>query len=172
MKLIVRGNGIGATQGTAQWGKHVFPCALGRSGIQPKVKEWDGTTPIGDFPFRKVYARKDKISLPKTKLPLIVTEENMGWCDDAGDKENYNRPVELPYNKSHEKLWRDDDLYDVVLVIGHNDDPPCPGLGSAIFIHVAREGFSPTEGCIAFKLEDLQMILETATQETIVEIRP
>ena len=93
-----------------------------------------------------------------------------GWCDDPQDPA-YNRHVRLPYPASAERLWRDDGVYDIVVVLGHNDDPPVPGLGSAIFLHLCRPGFPPTEGCIAIERPELEDLLATARPGDAVEIR-
>ena len=135
-----------------------FECALGRGGCREDKREGDGATPIGTWPIRRVLYRADKIVRPGTALPLSVIARGDGWCDAPGDA-NYNRPVRHPYPASAEHLWRDDDLYDVVVVLGHNDDPVVPGAGSAIFMHVAETGFAPTAGCIALRLADLLALL-------------
>ena len=139
------------------------PCALGRSGIvaEERKREGDGATPAGRFPLRRVLWRADREASPKTSLPARAIEETDGWCDDPARPE-YNRPVTFPsyFFGTAERLWRDDHLYDVVVVLGHNDDPPTPGLGSAIFLHVAKPDFGPTEGCIAMARDDLRALLE------------
>lgn len=122
-------------------------------------REGDGATPAGRFPLRRVLHRPDRLAAPpQSFLPTSPIGPQDGWCDDPADP-FYNRPVILPYGTSHERLWRDDRLYDVVVVIGHNDDPPASGLGSAVFIHVATENYAPTAGCVAFALNDLLEIL-------------
>lgn len=136
------------------------PCALGRAGIIDAAdkREGDGKTPRGTFPFRRVFFRADKMSASTCALPVTPINKDLGWCDDPAHR-NYNQLVQLPFAASHEKLWRDDSLYDVVLEIGHNDAPPVPGMGSAIFIHVAKEGFLPTEGCVALEKQGLLTLL-------------
>ena len=126
------------------------PCALGRAGIISAAdkQEGDGKTPTGTYPFRRVFYRPDKMAAPVCALDVTPVSADLGWCDDAAST-HYNQLVRLPYAGNHEKLWRDDILYDLILVIGHNDSPPVPGLGSAIFVHVAKQGFAPTEGCVA-----------------------
>jgi L,D-peptidoglycan transpeptidase YkuD (ErfK/YbiS/YcfS/YnhG family) len=99
-----------------------------------------------------------------------MTEED-GWCDDPADPA-YNRHVRLPYPASAERLWRDDGIYDIVVVLGHNDDPPVAGLGSAIFLHIARPDYPPTQGCVAVAREDLEALLAAAEPGDAVEIRP
>lgn len=90
---------------------------------------------------------------PETALKLTALAENDGWCD-APDDPNYNRPVKLPYAASQE-MWRDDGLYDVVVVIGYNDDPVVAGKGSAIFLHICRADYGPTAGCVAIPLAEM-----------------
>ena len=96
--------------------------------------------------------------------------EDDGWCDDPADTE-YNRLVRLPYPARAERLWRDDHIYDIVVVLGHNDSPPVPGMGSAIFLHIARPDYAPTEGCVAIDRADLEALLEIAQPDDAVEIR-
>lgn len=136
------------------------PCALGKHGLIPEAegREGDGKTPIGTYPFRRVFYRPDREEAPICCLPTSVSSPSLGWCD-ASDSPHYNQLVRLPVGDSHEKLWREDGLYDLVLVIGHNDDPVIPNLGSCIFIHVAREGFTPTLGCVALKAQALRRLL-------------
>jgi L,D-peptidoglycan transpeptidase YkuD (ErfK/YbiS/YcfS/YnhG family) len=100
-------------------------------------------------------------------LPTQALTPHDGWCDDPADSE-YNRPVTRPYPARHERLWRDDGIYDVIAVMGYNDDPPRPGAGSAIFLHLARPGFAPTEGCVALALADLLLVLGEASAESRV----
>jgi L,D-peptidoglycan transpeptidase YkuD (ErfK/YbiS/YcfS/YnhG family) len=139
---------------TAGWGGTVRHCAVGRGGIGFKLREGDGITPAGTWPLRKVFFRADRLDAPKTILPVKKLEQDDAWCDIAGDP-NYNRLVRLPYATLNERLWRVDHLYDVITVIGFNDAPVVQGKGSAIFLHVAREDYAPTEGCIALALHDL-----------------
>ena len=147
------------------------PCVLGRSGIilEGEKKEGDGCTPLGTYPFRQAFYRPDKFDAPICRLPVTALSPEMGWCDDPG-RDEYNKLVRLPYGGNHEKLWRDDNLYDLVLVIGHNDDPPLPGKGSAIFVHVAKEGFEPTEGCVALEAQVLLTLLRGLTPEDKLQI--
>src|SRR5690554_2419769 len=120
MDLIVTPDGV------ARWGGRRFRCALGRAGIAAAKREGDGATPVGRFPMRRVLYRPDRGEAPATRLPIAPIAPDDGWCDDPGDPA-YNRPVRLPYPARCETLWRADALYDVVVVLGHNDDPPVPG---------------------------------------------
>jgi L,D-peptidoglycan transpeptidase YkuD (ErfK/YbiS/YcfS/YnhG family) len=133
-------------------------CALGRGGIRADKREGDGATPEGTFVLRRVLYRPDRLAPPKTRLPVRAIDPSDGWSDDPADP-LYNRPVTRPHSFSHEALWRDDRLYDVVVVIGHNDDPVVAGGGSAVFIHVASPGFRPTAGCVALALPELLALL-------------
>ena len=147
------------------WFEHwSAPCALGSSGISARKREGDGATPIGRWPIRQVFYRPDKnpcFPWPRT-LACRAIESDLGWCDAVDDR-NYNRVVRNPYPGSAEHLWRDDPLYDVVLVLGYNDRPRVKARGSAIFMHVADEDqqgrFKATAGCVALRKRDLSVIL-------------
>ena len=136
-----------------------FRCALGRGGIRADKREGDGATPVGCFTLRRVLYRSDRLAPPETALPVAAIGPADGWCDDPADPA-YNCPVSWPYPASHEEMWRQDGLYDVVVVIGHNDDPVVPGLGSAVFMHVAKPDYEPTSGCVALALPDLLALLK------------
>jgi L,D-peptidoglycan transpeptidase YkuD (ErfK/YbiS/YcfS/YnhG family) len=136
-----------------------FRCALGRGGIRADKREGDGATPVGCFTLRRVLYRPDHMAPPQTALPVAAIGPADGWCDDPADPA-YNCPVSLPHPASHEEMWRQDGLYDVVVVIGHNDDPVMPGLGSAVFMHVAKPDYEPTSGCVALALPDLLALLK------------
>ena len=155
-------------------------CALGRGGVidAARKREGDGATPAGTYPVRRVFYRPDRQPPPVTALPVAPLDPGMGWCD-APDDPRYNRLVRLPFGPSHETLWRDDGLYDLILVIGHNDAPVVPGAGSAIFVHVAGQPVAgvpvtdgpvtdgpplpPTEGCVALAAVDLRAVLRAMT---------
>lgn len=147
-------------------------CALGPAGVKPAAdkREGDGVTPAGVWPIREVWVRPDRGAAPATALRLRITDPDDGWCDDPADPA-YNRPVKLPYPASAERMWRDDAIYDLVVVLGHNDDPPAPGMGSAIFLHLARPDFSPTQGCLAVTRADLEALLAQARPGDAVEVR-
>lgn len=146
-----------------------LPCALGRNGITQAKREGDNATPAGNLPFRRMLYRADRLAELCVPLAMNALTENDGWCDAPGDA-RYNRPVTHPYPASAERLWRDDHLYDLIVVLGHNDDPPVPGLGSAIFLHVARPDYGPTEGCVALALADLLRLLERADAPDALEV--
>ncbi len=142
-----------------------YDIAIGRNGIKLDKKEGDGATPQGCFLIRRILFRSDRIQLPKTDFKTEEISHDDGWCDDPDDK-NYNKQVKLPYLKSAESLWREDNIYDIIVVLGYNDDPVEKTRGSAIFAHLARTGFSPTAGCVAFKKRDLLEILIKADKNT------
>jgi L,D-peptidoglycan transpeptidase YkuD (ErfK/YbiS/YcfS/YnhG family) len=150
-------------------GDMVVPCALGRSGVTGHKQEGDGASPAGTWPLRRVLFRPDRIQPPATSLPVSAISPDDGWCDDPADA-HYNCPVKLPYGASAERLWRDDELYDVVVVLGYNDDPPLPGRGSAIFFHLATPGFAPTAGCVAVHRLDMIRLLAHCGPGTQLEI--
>ena len=148
---------------TLTWNTQAVPCAVGRSGVAADKREGDGATPAGCFALRRVLYRADRLDAPDTALPGGPIGRDYGWCDDPASGE-YNNPVRLPFTASAERLWRDDGIYDVIVVLGHNDSPPQPGKGSAIFLHVARPGYGPTEGCVALALDDLLRLLGDCTE--------
>lgn len=138
-------------------------CALGRGGViaAGAKREGDGATPLGSWPLRRVLWRPDRLGRPATALPWAPLRPQDGWSDDPADPA-YNRHVIHPHPHSAERLWREDELYDIVVVLAHNDDPAVPGLGSAIFLHCAKPGLPPTEGCVALLRDDLLAVLAQA----------
>jgi L,D-peptidoglycan transpeptidase YkuD (ErfK/YbiS/YcfS/YnhG family) len=141
------------------WGAGPRRCAIGPAGIARKIGEGDGVTPLGVFSLREAFYRADRDAKPKSILPVRAIARDDGWCDAPADR-NYNRLVKLPYPASAETLWREDHVYDLVAVIGFNDDPVTPGKGSAIFLHLARPDYPPTAGCVALAENDLRAALE------------
>jgi len=144
-------------------------CALGRSGIVRDKREGDGSTPVGRWKLRRLVYRPDREAEPLTGLPVAAIEADDGWCDDPADP-NYNRPVKRPYPTGHETMWRTDGLYDIVVILGHNDDPPVPGAGSAIFLHCARPDYGPTEGCVALAHADLRRLIAQCGPNTYLAV--
>ncbi|NQV22041.1 MAG: L,D-transpeptidase family protein [Rhodospirillales bacterium] len=151
--------------GHLQWHGKTYRCALGRSGLTKAKQEGDGATPIGRFPLCEILYRPDRLGSPPTVLKVRPLTPNDGWCDDPAD-DNYNRPIAHPYPASAEHLWRDDGLYDLVVVIGYNLAPVAPGMGSAIFLHVATDDYGPTEGCVALARADLLEVLADCAPDT------
>jgi L,D-peptidoglycan transpeptidase YkuD (ErfK/YbiS/YcfS/YnhG family) len=167
--IAVRALSPAATRGTVAFGAGVFPCALGRRGIGARKREGDGMTPRGTWPMRQVLYRADRVPRPRTTLPVLRLAQGRGWCDAPGDR-NYNRCVPLPYAGRSEPLWREDGLYDLVVVLGYNDTPRVRGRGSAIFLHVAARGMAPTAGCIALEKRHLRRLIEGAGPRTRIVV--
>jgi L,D-peptidoglycan transpeptidase YkuD (ErfK/YbiS/YcfS/YnhG family) len=157
--------------GRFEIGGRTVRCALGRGGLAPAAakREGDGATPVGLWPIRRLLYRPDR-GAPATGLPAAAIDPRDGWCDDPADPA-YNRPVRLPYPGRCEAMWRDDGLYDLVAVLGHNDDPPVPGAGSCIFLHLARPDYAATDGCIALSRPDLEALLALAGPGSAVAVR-
>lgn len=170
-QLFVRSRPGQKTRGIVCLGSRIFPCALGRSGTALLKREGDGTTPLGTFTFRRALFRADRIARPRSGLPLTPIAPSDGWCDAPADP-NYNRPISHPYPASAEHLWREDGLYDIVVVLSHNDRPRIRNRGSAVFLHLAREGFTPTAGCVALRRADLVQLLPHLTPRTRLRILP
>jgi L,D-peptidoglycan transpeptidase YkuD (ErfK/YbiS/YcfS/YnhG family) len=160
------------TLGHVAWPGHRAKASFGKGGVKPAAakREGDGASPLGVWPIRRLLYRPDKGSAPQTALPVESIRREDGWCDASGDPA-YNRPVPLPYPASAEHLWREDDVYDLVVILGHNDDPVVSGMGSAIFLHLARPDYSPTEGCVALARPDLEALLAVAKPGDFLEIQ-
>lgn len=158
MNIIVRKNKL-------EFAGKTYDCAIGKNGFSDDKKEGDLCTPIGEFELRKIFYRADKNDDISSALPLQKTQPDDGWCD-AAEHPQYNQLVKIPFDASHEKMWRDDDLYDVVVMIGCNDSPPVPHKGSAIFMHIAKPNYEGTEGCVALKKDDLLEVLARVSVDT------
>ena len=168
-RLTVRGLGQRACRGWVEMAGLRMPCALGRGGVRVRKREGDGATPAGTWALREMLWRADRGRRPATGLPARPIRGRDGWCDAPADR-NYNRSVRHPYPASAERLWRDDGLYDVVVVLDYNSRPRVRGRGSAIFLHVARSDWAPTEGCIAMAEPDLRRLLARMARGTRIMI--
>ena len=146
-----------------------FRCALGKAGIKKKEKEGDNVTPKGIFKIIKMYYRSDKIKNITTDVKKIKIKKNMGWCDDSRCH-HYNQQIKLPNKFSHEKLFRNDNLYDLILVLNYNINPTIKYKGSAIFIHIAKNSYKKTKGCIALKKENLIELISKIKKNTKIKI--
>ena len=155
--------------GTLVWQGKSYRCALGKTGVSVDKQEGDGATPVGIFPLREILYRPDRLTAPETNLPVSELTPKDGWCDDP-EHPDYNKKIVLPHTGRCEELWRVEEIYDVIVVIGYNDDPPRPHNGSAIFLHIAREAFEPTEGCVALEREDLLAVIRDVTPSSHIEI--
>jgi L,D-peptidoglycan transpeptidase YkuD (ErfK/YbiS/YcfS/YnhG family) len=169
-RMIVAATGGTPHRGLLVAGGLTVPCTLGRSGIAGRKREGDGATPQGAWRPVAVYWRADRLVRPATALPARPLKPEDGWCDDPADR-RYNRPVRLPYGGHHERLWRADRLYDVIVVLDYNLARPKPGAGSAIFLHIARQGFPPTEGCIAVAPDAMRRLLARIDARTVIDVR-
>lgn len=165
--------------GTLEFDGKTYRCALGKKGISPDKKEGDNCTPSGTFALRECWYRADKGPVPDTLLPVRPITPADGWCDDAahalynkhfiipasaGDPTSQDNAPDMP--RSYERLWRDDDVYDLIVPLGYNDAPIIPGKGSAIFMHLARPKYEGTEGCVALNKDDLLEILAKVKKTT------
>jgi L,D-peptidoglycan transpeptidase YkuD (ErfK/YbiS/YcfS/YnhG family) len=155
--------------GRLTWRGQTIQAALGKGGVRVHKEEGDGATPAGLLPLRRVLYRADRVPPPRCAFPIEPIGAADGWCDDPLDKD-YNRLIRLPHDARHEELWRRDEVYDVIAVLGWNDAPVVKGHGSAIFLHVARRDYAPTEGCVAVALPDLSRLL--AEGLTAVRVLP
>lgn len=160
MNIIVTGNKL-------EFNGKIYECAVGKNGFSENKKEGDNCTPVGRYPIREVFYKYER---PRTNLPAKKINEFDGWCDDVNSPD-YNKHIKLPHPARHEKMLRDDNLYDYVVVIGYNDSPIEKGKGSAIFMHVAKPGYQGTEGCVALKEEDLLEVLEKLDTNSYIEIK-
>ena len=143
-------------------------CAIGKKGIGNKKKEGDLITPIGQFKIKYILYRKDRVKI-LTKLKKKIIKKNMGWCDDPRSC-HYNKLVKLPFAYNHEKLFKKDNIYDIILVLNYNMNPVKKNKGSAIFIHIAQNNFKKTEGCVAIKKIYLIKLLKEINRNTKVKI--
>ena len=143
-------------------------CAIGKKGIGIKKKEGDLITPTGQFKIKYILYRKERVKI-STKLKKIIIKKNMGWCDDPKSND-YNKLVKLPFAYSHEKLFRKDNIYDIILVLNYNMSPVKKNKGSAIFIHIAKKDFKKTEGCVAIRKPSLIKLVKEMNSNTKVKI--
>ena len=146
-----------------------FKCALGKSGIGKKRIEGDNITPKGTFKIIKIYYRKDRIKKINSVFKIIEIKKDMGWCDDPESKK-YNQLIKLPSKYRHEKLFRNDRIYDLMIVLNYNMSPVIKNKGSAIFIHIAKNNYNKTKGCIALKKKDLIEIISKIKRDTKIII--
>ena len=162
MKLLVKNNHLFVKE-------RQLKCAIGLNGLTANKKEGDLSTPIGTFHFDKIYYRADRLGHIKFVIDSAVIRKNDGWCDDQ-ESDLYNQYIQFPFQESAEHLYRDDHIYDIICVLNYNTSPIIPGLGSAIFLHIAKPGFLGTEGCIAIEREVLIEIATNLTTESVIII--
>lgn len=157
------------SQGLLKAGTAVFPCALGLGGVSSNKREGDGATPLGRMRILSGYFRRDRRAGRPTRLKMTPIDPRLGWCEVPGDP-NYNRPVRIPYRASHETMRRDDRLYDYCLVLDWNVSPRRRGRGSAIFFHLARPDFSPTQGCVAITASAMARLLPFLSSNSVLTV--
>ena len=155
--------------GTIKYKKLRFRCSLGKAGIKKKIKEGDNITPKGKFKILKIYYRSDRIKKFSTRIKIIKIKKNMGWCNDSSSKK-YNHLIKIPNKFSHEKLYRKDHIYDIIVVLNYNMNPVIKKKGSAIFMHIAKKNYSKTLGCIGLKKNDLLEILNKVKKNNKIKI--
>lgn len=168
-EILVRPAPGNPLEAIVQVGPLTFRAALGRSGLTARKREGDGATPITSMRLMHGYYRADHVRIPATSLPMQPIRKSMLWCDAPTDA-NYNRLVKPPYKPSHETMMRGDHLYDVCLVMDWNISSRRRNRGSAIFFHLAKPGYLPTEGCIAVKLADMKRLLQLIGPQTVVRV--
>lgn len=167
-RLRVSTTCAGGRRGRLVGGGVDVPCAIGRSGVAAVKREGDGASPRGAFAVLGGWYRPDRFPVrPASGVPLRPIRRDDGWCDASADR-NYNRPVRLPYPASAEAMWRDDGLYDLVLALDWNMGPRARGRGSAIFLHLARDDFAPTAGCVAVSRGAMLRLLPRLSRRTLV----
>ena len=153
---------------TVQVESFKFKCCIGKNGLTKHKKEGDLKTPKGTFKIEHLYYRKDRVGKPLTKLKCIEIKKKIGWCDDVKSKK-YNKLIQINNNFSHEKLFRQDHKYDLLIPIKYNFDKIIPGKGSCIFLHLTKN-YSPTAGCIALKRKDFLILLKLINKKTKIKI--
>lgn len=168
-RLTVRARPGNRSQGLLVAGTAVFPCALGKGGISADKREGDGATPLARMRILSGYFRGDHVAARRTRLRMTPISADLGWCEVPDDR-NYNRPVPIPYGASHETMRRADRLYDYCLVLDWNISPRRRGRGSAIFFHLTRPGFTPTQGCVAVTAKVMARLLPYLSDRTVLQV--
>ena len=155
--------------GVLKYKSLLFKCAVGKAGIKKKIKEGDNITPKGLYKILKIFYRADRVKINNANFKKIKINKKIGWCDDPNSK-YYNKLINLPSSLSHERLYRKDNLYDIVCVINYNINPTIKNKGSAIFLHITRKNYQKTKGCIALKKNHLLQLLSSIKKNTKIEI--
>ena len=145
----------------------ILKCCVGKTGLNSNKKEGDYSTPKGLFDLKKLYFRKDRVGIPRCKIDKTIIKKNMAWCDDPNDKK-YNEEIRTLNKDLKEYLYRNDFKYDYIITISHNEKKT-PNKGSAVFIHLT-EDYKPTEGCIALKKQDFEILLKLISKKTKIKI--
>jgi L,D-peptidoglycan transpeptidase YkuD (ErfK/YbiS/YcfS/YnhG family) len=169
-RLVVHQSPLQRQRGLLAIGPLLLPVAIGRAGMRIDKREGDGATPIGRFRLLRLWRRPESLSLARCGLPMRITRCTDLWCDASGHR-LYNRPASAPLKASHEEMWRADSLYDAVVEIDWNIRPRITGRGSAIFMHLARDGYPPTAGCVALAQGDMRKLLPLLRRGAIIVTR-
>jgi L,D-peptidoglycan transpeptidase YkuD (ErfK/YbiS/YcfS/YnhG family) len=149
--------------------KYKLRCSIGKRGISINKKEGDKKTPKGEFRLKYILYRKDRIFKFKTKLKKIAINKKMGWCDDPNSA-YYNKIIIYPFKFNAEKLWRRENIYDIIIVIDYNINPVLKNKGSAIFLHIAKKKYQPTDGCVAVNKKNIRLIASKINKKTKLRI--
>ena len=168
-QILVRAAAGNRCRGWLSFGTLTIPVALGRGGIRANKREGDGGTPLGRFRPLRLWWRADRAPRPATTLPLRAITPSDGWCEDPADR-HYNQPIRLQPGDGGDRLRRDDHLYDYIIEIDHNQRPRVAGRGSAVFVHLARDNFGPTAGCIAMRKNAMLQLLRRIGPRTRIVI--
>ncbi|MBV9557922.1 MAG: L,D-transpeptidase family protein [Pseudolabrys sp.] len=167
--LTVRRKPAARSRGWLSVAGVAIPVALGRGGIKANKREGDGGTPRGTFRLKRLWWRADRNPRPRTLLPIQRIGHRDGWCEDPADR-HYNQRITVPDNSKADRLARADNLYDFIIELDHNTKPRIAGRGSAVFVHIARPGFTPTAGCVALTLPSLRQLLSRVGPRTRIVI--
>ena len=149
--------------------KYNLRCSIGKRGISIKKREGDKKTPKGEFKLKYILYRKDRIINITTKLKKIVIKKKMLWCDDPNSS-YYNKIINYPSKYRAEKLWRNENIYDIIIVIDYNLNPVIKNKGSAIFLHIAKKKYQPTKGCIAVSKKNIKLLISKINKKTKLKI--
>jgi L,D-peptidoglycan transpeptidase YkuD (ErfK/YbiS/YcfS/YnhG family) len=167
--VMIRAAAGNPRRGWLTAGARTISVALGRGGIRANKREGDGGTPKGTFHPRKLWWRADRHPQPRTFLPVRAIAPEDAWCEDPNDR-HYNKPVQLKRDRSGDRLRREDHLYDFIVEIDHNTSPRIAGRGSAVFLHLARDNFAPTAGCVSMTKSAMLHLLQRLGPGTRIEI--
>jgi L,D-peptidoglycan transpeptidase YkuD (ErfK/YbiS/YcfS/YnhG family) len=171
LRLIrVRTGAVSRTRGWLLAGPWQIRVAIGRAGIRVNKREGDGATPRGVFRLVRLWWRRDRWPRPGSALPTLAIAADDAWCEDPKDR-RYNRPIKIRPGSAGDPLRRADALYDFIIEIDHNTRPSIPGRGSAVFVHVARDNFAPTAGCVTLEAKALLQLLRRVGLKTRIEIQ-
>jgi L,D-peptidoglycan transpeptidase YkuD (ErfK/YbiS/YcfS/YnhG family) len=167
--ITIRSGAANRQRGWLMAGGLTLPVTLGRGGILADKREGDGGTPRGAFHPLRLWWRADRHARPRTLLPVRRITATDAWSEDPSDR-RYNQPIRIGGDQTGDRLMRDDHLYDFIIEIDHNTQPRVAGRGSAVFLHLARENFSPTAGCVGLTKAAMLRLLERIGPQTQIVI--